>query len=332
MIVKPRSGSGSRGIRLIERARRARGARARRHAARPGAPARRRVLARRARPRRRARRRVVPRERLKVDSGIAVTGRTLHDEALERFAREVARLIGLTTRRQRPGQGRRRRRARAAGGQRPLPGHDAADRSPPASTCRGWPSARRSGTPIPDGPLPFEDIAMVRYFQERFFALRRHRRPAAPRGGDRRVNPRADMHVHSTFSDGKGTIEDNIAAAEALGLTALGCVDHVRVSHRLGARVRRGGRAAARRDRRSSCAAGSRPSCSTRPARSTCPDGIEGVDAIYAADHQVPLADGPTHPREVRERIEAGDLDAAGGDRRDPDRRRRARSTARSGS
>ena len=26
---------------------------------------------------------VVPRERLKVDSGIAVTGRTLHDEALE---------------------------------------------------------------------------------------------------------------------------------------------------------------------------------------------------------------------------------------------------------
>ena len=40
------------------------------------------------------------------------------------------------------------------------------------------------------------------------------------------------------------------------------------------------------------------------------PDGIEGVDAIYAADHQVPLAEGPTHPREVRERIAAGDLDA----------------------
>jgi carbamoyl-phosphate synthase large subunit len=27
------------------------------------------------------------------------------------------------------------------------------------------------GTPIPDGPLPFEDIAMVRFFQERFFAF-----------------------------------------------------------------------------------------------------------------------------------------------------------------
>jgi hypothetical protein len=27
------------------------------------------------------------------------------------------------------------------------------------------------GTPIPDGPLPFEDIAMVRYFEERFFSF-----------------------------------------------------------------------------------------------------------------------------------------------------------------
>ena len=34
-----------------------------------------------------------------------------------------------------------------------------------------WRSARRSGTPMPDGPLPFEDIAMVRFFEERFFAF-----------------------------------------------------------------------------------------------------------------------------------------------------------------
>ena len=42
------------------------------------------------------------------------------------------------------------------------------------------------------------------------------------------MNPLADLHVHSTFSDGRGTIEENIAAAEALGLGTLGCVDHVR--------------------------------------------------------------------------------------------------------
>ena len=31
--------------------------------------------------------------------------------------------------------------------------------------------AEALGTPVPDGPLAFEDIAMVRYFQERFFAF-----------------------------------------------------------------------------------------------------------------------------------------------------------------
>jgi putative hydrolase len=41
------------------------------------------------------------------------------------------------------------------------------------------------------------------------------------------------------------------------------------------------------------------------------PENIDGVDAIYAADHQVPLESGPTHPREVKERIASGDLSAA---------------------
>ena len=54
VIVKPRAGSGSRGIRLIERRAELEALRARRHAARAGAPARPRVLARRARARRRA--------------------------------------------------------------------------------------------------------------------------------------------------------------------------------------------------------------------------------------------------------------------------------------
>ena len=172
VIVKPRSGSGSRGIRL----RRARAPSSRRWSAtgrcssRSTCPAPEYSLDVLARADGHVAA-VVPRERLKVDSGIAVTGRTLHDDALETLRARGRAADRADHRRQRPGQGRRGRRARAAGGQRPLPGHDAADRSPPASTCRGWRSARRSGTPIPDGPLPFEDIAMVRYFQERFFAF-----------------------------------------------------------------------------------------------------------------------------------------------------------------
>ena len=38
------------------------------------------------------------------------------------------------------------------------------------------------------------------------------------------MNVLADMHVHSTFSDGRDRIEDNIAECESLGLVALGAV------------------------------------------------------------------------------------------------------------
>ena len=124
------------------------------------------------------------------------------------------------------------------------------------------------------------------------------------------MNPLADLHVHSTFSDGRGTIEENIAAAEALGLGTLGCVDHVRVdTDWVPAYVEAVQRA------RDGTAVELRCGIEAKLLDTTgaldLPGGIEGIDAIYAADHQVPLADGPTHPREVRERIAGGDLDPA---------------------
>jgi len=124
------------------------------------------------------------------------------------------------------------------------------------------------------------------------------------------VNPLADLHVHSTFSDGRGTIEENIAAAEALGLAALGCVDHVRVdtdwvpAYVEAVQLARDGTAVELR-------CGIEAKLLDTTGALDLPGGIEGIDAIYAADHQVPLADGPTHPREVRERIGGGDLDPA---------------------
>jgi putative hydrolase len=123
------------------------------------------------------------------------------------------------------------------------------------------------------------------------------------------VNERADMHVHSTFSDGRDRIEDNIAEAEALGLTALGCVDHVRADTGwVGDYVE------AVRRLQGETAVALRCGIEAKLLDSTgaldLPEGIEGVDAIYAADHQVPMPDGPTHPRDVRERLAAGDLSA----------------------
>jgi carbamoyl-phosphate synthase large subunit len=38
----------------------------------------------------------VPRTRTRIDSGVAIAGRTLHDVALEKTAADVARAIGLT--------------------------------------------------------------------------------------------------------------------------------------------------------------------------------------------------------------------------------------------
>lgn len=39
---------------------------------------------------------VVPRARLKIDSGIAITGRTVHDERLESIGRRAAEVVGIT--------------------------------------------------------------------------------------------------------------------------------------------------------------------------------------------------------------------------------------------
>ncbi len=117
--------------------------------------------------------------------------------------------------------------------------------------------------------------------------------------------PRQDMHVHSTFSDGAHSLEENVAEAESLGLVELGCVDHVRVDTdwvpAYAAAV------AALRERtevRLQC--GIEAKLLDTAGALDLPEPCPGVDAIYAADHQVPLADGPHHPREIRAALEDG--------------------------
>ena len=110
--------------------------------------------------------------------------------------------------------------------------------------------------------------------------------------------------MHSTFSDGRDPIEGNVEEAEALGLTELTCVDHVRAGTDwvpdYVAAVRR---IRATTDVELRC--GIEAKLLDTTGALDLPDAYDGVDAIYAADHQVPLADGPNHPREVRARIEA---------------------------
>jgi carbamoyl-phosphate synthase large subunit len=169
-IVKPRSGSGSRGIRRVDR--RAELEALERDGTQlvqellPGTEYSLDVLARAdghiAG--------VVPRARLKVDSGIAVTGRTLHDPALEAIAREVADVIGLTT------VANVQVKLDTAGEPALLEVNPRFPGTMPLTIAAGIDMPRLAigealGTPIADGPLDFADIAMVRYFEERFFAF-----------------------------------------------------------------------------------------------------------------------------------------------------------------
>ncbi len=123
------------------------------------------------------------------------------------------------------------------------------------------------------------------------------------------MNPRQDMHVHSTFSDGRDPIEGNVAEAESLGLEQLTCVDHVRRDTswvpEYAAAVRR---VAQSTDVELAC--GIEAKLLDTTGALDLPGGIGDVDVIYAADHQVPLPEGPTHPREVGERIARGELAA----------------------
>lgn len=117
-----------------------------------------------------------------------------------------------------------------------------------------------------------------------------------------------DMHVHSTFSGGASTIEENLAEADRVGLTELACVEHVR-----GDTTWVPAYVAAIRDSRKRtpivlrCAVEAKIldiyGCLDIPAE------LDGIDAVYAASHQAPSPDGPMNPRSTRERIESGELD-----------------------
>lgn len=166
-FVKPRTGSGSRGIRLIadrdELERLPRDGTMLVQENLPGAEfsldvlanSEGEVLA------------VVPRERLKVDSGIAVTARTVRDEALERFGRTVAERIGLT------GVANVQAKEAASGEPALLEVNPRFPGTMPVTVASGvdmpWLCvAEALGEPMPPGPLSFEPTAMVRYMREKY--------------------------------------------------------------------------------------------------------------------------------------------------------------------
>lgn len=118
--------------------------------------------------------------------------------------------------------------------------------------------------------------------------------------------PKQDMHVHSTFSDGRATIPENITRAEELELDALTLVDHVRVDTPwVGDFVATV--AAARASTSVRLLAGVEAKILTVAGDLDLPPDLCGADRVYIADHQLPGQTGPEHPKAVREAIAAGE-------------------------
>lgn len=169
LIIKPRTGSGSRGIRLIGSLDELHSVPRSEHMLvqdfLPGAEYSVDVLASGSGEIVAA----VPRARMKVDSGIAVTSRTVHDEQLETFARHVATAIGLTY----TANVQFRRTAEG------VPALLEVNARFPGTMSL----TVRSGINMPllslrdvlgesagHAPGAFEDIAMVRYWEEKYIA------------------------------------------------------------------------------------------------------------------------------------------------------------------
>ena len=117
-----------------------------------------------------------------------------------------------------------------------------------------------------------------------------------------RLNLAEDLHVHSTFSDGAGTLADNIAWAEAAGLRHLGCVDHVRAGTdwlpNFVSAVE-----AARRTTMVHLSAGVEAKFLDEDGTLDLPEDLDGIDLILAADHQLPIGNSLLPPRTVRDLI-----------------------------
>lgn len=115
-----------------------------------------------------------------------------------------------------------------------------------------------------------------------------------------------DHHVHSRFSDDAvSTIDENVAAAHAVGLAELRLVDHVRrttswVPEFLAAvqaiRVPDG----------LTVLTGVEAKILDTSGELDIPPLPTGIDRILIADHQFPGVHGPLGPTEVRQRLAAG--------------------------
>ncbi len=108
-----------------------------------------------------------------------------------------------------------------------------------------------------------------------------------------------DLHVHSTWSDGRATLEENLATAEMLGLKRLGLVDHVRHDTVWVPDFVRAVNAL-RETTNIQLICGVETRMLNEFGALDLPPDLKGVDRVYIADHRLPFGNQCLTPQDVR--------------------------------
>ena len=118
------------------------------------------------------------------------------------------------------------------------------------------------------------------------------------------VDRGADLHTHSSWTDGIDPLPAMAVAARDTGLTTLGCSDHVRADSTWLPGYVTAVRALATDGLQIRC--GVETKILDAAGTLDMPADLTGVEYVLIADHQFPGPDGPVHPRDVAAALTAG--------------------------